>query len=165
VVTQDVAVFGPVRWCVRLGRVEGGARATLVAPDASAVDEIVLPVRLPSAPSNQAHVEHHLADPSRWHKIDLVRTQDPTVIGGWRYEAHLMVLTNPYVSPATEQARALTPSHRTAGGDLNVSNLTVASHDAGGDLQITRIERDHQARQAERARAKKARDRQRALDR
>jgi hypothetical protein len=129
------------------------------------VGEIVLPVRLPAAASNQAHVEHHLADSSRWHKIDLVRTQDPTVVGGWRYEAHLMVLTHPYVSPATQRARALTPSQRTAGGDLNVSNLTVASHGAGGDLKITRIERDHQARQAEQARAKKARDRQRALDR
>lgn len=129
------------------------------------VCEIVLPVRLPAAPSNQAHVEHHLADPSRWHKIDLVRTQDPTVEGGWRYEAHLMVLVHPYVSPGTEQARQQVPTKRTAGADLNVSNLTVASHDAGGDLRVTRIERDHEARQAEQVRAKKVRDRQRALDR
>lgn len=129
------------------------------------VGEIVVPVRLPSAPSNQAHLEHHLADPSRWHKIDLVRTQDPTVAGGWRYEAHLMVLTHPYVPPATEQARTKVPAGRNAGGDLNVSNLTVASHEAGGDLTVTHIERDHAARQVEQARAKKRRNRQRALDR
>src|SRR5262249_27916100 len=34
---------------------------------------LVLPVRLPTAPSNQPILEHHLGDPSRWHKIDLVR--------------------------------------------------------------------------------------------
>ena len=127
--------------------------------------ELVLPVRLPSAPSNQAHLEHHLADPSRWHKIDLVRTQDPTVTGGWRYEAHLMVLTRPYVSPATERARAQVPTGRSAGADLNVSNLTVASHASGADLTVTRIERDRAARQAEQARAKKRRARNKALDR
>ena len=67
---------------------------------------LVLPVRLPTAPSNQAHLEHHLADPSRWHKIDLVRHPDPHAPGGWRYEAHLMVLTTPYVSPRAAERRA-----------------------------------------------------------
>jgi hypothetical protein len=66
----------------------------------------VLPVRLPTAPSNQPILDHHLADPSRWHKIDLVRRRDPSSPGGWRYEAHLMVLTTPYVSPSTASRRA-----------------------------------------------------------
>jgi hypothetical protein len=34
---------------------------------------LVVPVRLPASPSNQPILDHHLADPSRWHKIDLVR--------------------------------------------------------------------------------------------
>src|SRR5687768_11462864 len=60
------------------------------------VGALVLPVRLPTAPSNQPILDHHLADPSRWHKLDLVRHRDPTAAGGWRYEAHLFVLTVPY---------------------------------------------------------------------
>lgn len=129
------------------------------------VGDIAVPVRLPSSPSSQSHVDHHLADPSRWHKIDLVRTQDPTIVGGWRYEAHLMVLTHPYVSPGTAAVRAQVPTSRSGGGDLNVSNFTVASHQDSQDLTVTRIERDHAARQAEKSRAKKARNRQKALDR
>ncbi|MBZ0237954.1 MAG: transposase, partial [Deltaproteobacteria bacterium] len=46
---------------------------------------LVLPVRLPTAPSNQPILDHHLADPSRWHKVDLVRRRDPQAAGGWRY--------------------------------------------------------------------------------
>lgn len=57
---------------------------------------LVLPVRLPTAPCNQPILDHHLGDPSRWHKVDLVRTRDPNAAGGWRYEAHLVVLTAPY---------------------------------------------------------------------
>lgn len=128
--------------------------------------DIVLPVRLPTAPSNQPHLDHHLTDPARWHKIDLVRTPDPTMAGGWRYEAHLMVLSTPYASPATVAARARVPAGRRAGADLNVSNLTVASHDGtGGDVRVTRIDRDHQQREGERRRRKKQRGRQKALDR
>ena len=50
------------------------------------IGTLVLPVRLPAAPSNQPILDHHLADPSRWHKIDLVRHRDPHAPGGWRYE-------------------------------------------------------------------------------
>lgn len=130
------------------------------------VGEVVLPVRLPAAPSNQAPLDHHLADPERWHKVDLVRTSDPTTPGGWRYEAHLMVLIAPYASPATETARAAVPTRRRAGADLNVANLTVASHDGtGGDVRVTRIDRDHAAREREARHRKKQRARQKALDR
>lgn len=58
---------------------------------------IVLPVRLPTAPSEQAHLDWYLGRPQLWHKIDLVRYRDPNRPGGWAYEAHLLCLTAPYV--------------------------------------------------------------------
>ena len=129
---------------------------------------VVLPVRLPSAPANQAALEHHLSDPERWHKIDLVRHRDPGAEGGWRYEAHLLVLTKPYVSPRTQDRRvraALDTAGRNAGIDVNVSNVTVASHENGSDLRITRVARDGGDRERAAKRAKAQRKRQRRLDR
>jgi hypothetical protein len=128
---------------------------------------LVLPVRLPAAPSNQPILDHHLADPAAWHKIDLVRNRDPKADGGWRYEAHLMVLTTPYVSASTVARRsdALQAANRVAGIDVNVSNVTVASHVHGDDLQITRIERDGGAKARAVRQARRARRRLRALDR
>lgn len=129
---------------------------------------LVLPVRLPTAPSNQACLEHHLADPSKWHKIDLVRRPDPHAVGGWRYEAHLMVLAAPYVSPAVADARAkvaLATADRQAGIDVNVSNMTVASHASGEDLRITRIVRDETQQRADHRRTRRQRRQQRALER
>ena len=73
------------------------------------VGELVLPVRLPTAPCNQAHLDHHLADPALWHKVDLVRQPEPNQPGGWRYEGHLLVLTAPYASPTTVTAREAVP--------------------------------------------------------
>jgi transposase len=131
--------------------------------------DLVMPVRLPAAPANQPTLDHHLADPDRWHRIDLVRHQDPNVVGGWRYEAHLSVLVEPYVAPAVAARRAgaaTDTAGRAAGIDVNVSNLTVASHDgAGGDLQITRIARDADERDRQRWRARRDRRRARRLDR
>ena len=72
--------------------------------------------------------------PDRWHKVDLVRTRAPHAPGGWRYEAHLMVLTAPYVSPSARARRAevaVAEADRVAGIDVNVSNLTIASQVAG----------------------------------
>jgi len=129
---------------------------------------LVLPVRLPTAPSNQAILDHHLADPSRWHKIDLVRRRDANAAGGWRYEAHLLVLTTPYVSPSTAARRAeaaMAAAHRTAGVDVNVSNITVASHEAGATLRITCIERDQTQKQRDRGRSRRERRRKRELER
>jgi hypothetical protein len=129
---------------------------------------LVLPVRLPTAPGNQPILEHHLADPSRWHKVDLVRRRDPNAEGGWGYEAHLMVLTTPYVSPGTAARRAtaaMATMDRVAGVDVNVSNITVASHAGGTDVRITRIEHDAPTKQRARRRARAERRRQRALDR
>ncbi|HET9988615.1 MAG TPA: hypothetical protein VFQ65_08840, partial [Kofleriaceae bacterium] len=129
---------------------------------------LVLPVRLPTAPSNQPILDHHLADPSRWHKVDLVRRRDPHAAGGWRYEAHLMVLTTPYVSPAVATGRANTAiatMDRTAGVDVNVSNVTVASHDLGRAMRVTRVERDTVQKAKDHKRSRRERRRQRELDR
>ncbi|HEU0033496.1 MAG TPA: hypothetical protein VFQ53_22850 [Kofleriaceae bacterium] len=129
---------------------------------------LVLPVRLPTAPCNQPMLDHHLGDPSRWHKIDLVRHRDPHVPGGWRYEAHLLVLTAPYVAPAAAVRRAsvaVAAMDRTAGIDVNVSNITIASHERGEAMRLTRVERDEPEQQRDRGRARRERRRQRALDR
>ncbi|HTM18914.1 MAG TPA: zinc ribbon domain-containing protein, partial [Kofleriaceae bacterium] len=129
---------------------------------------LVLPVRLPTAPCNQPILDHHLGDPSRWHKVDLVRTRDPHQPGGWRYEAHLMVLTAPYVSPRAVARRAraaIETCERAAGIDVNVSSIVVASHQRGDAMVVTRIERDATQKQRGRRRARQERIRQRALDR
>ena len=129
---------------------------------------LVLPVRLPAAPCNQPILDHHLADAAAWHKVDLVRRRDPNVAGGWRYEAHLMVLTQPYASAST-RARRVAAKHggagRTAGIDVNVSNVTVASHEAGDGLLVTRVERDGGAKRRAARQAHRERRRLRALDR
>ena len=132
------------------------------------IGTLVLPVRLPTSPSNQPILDHHLGDPARWHKIDLVRHRDPTVVGGWRYEAHLMVLTELYVAPAVQamrEAAALDTADRRGGIDVNVSNLTVASHEGGGDLRITQIAPTATEKQATQRRSRRQRRRQRRLDR
>ena len=129
---------------------------------------LVLPVRLPTAPSNQPILEHHLADPSRWHKVDVVRRQDPSAPGGWRYEAHLLVLITPYVSPSATARRAqvaVDAMERSAGIDVNVSNVTVASHERGRAIRVSRIARDTTQQQRDRSRRRRERRRQRALDR
>lgn len=132
------------------------------------IGPLTVPVRLPTAPSNQPILDHYLADPSRWHKIDLVRSRSPSAPGGWRYEAHLMVLVDPYVSPSARDRRArvvIEAMDRTAGIDVNVSNVTIASHVAGQAMRVTRIAKDDSARRADRRRAKREARRQRALDR
>ncbi len=133
-----------------------------------ATGTLALPVRLPSAPSNQPILDHYLSDPTRWHKIDLVRERDPGAPGGWRYEAHLMVLAPPYVSPSAARRRAtiaIAAADRRAGIDVNVSNITVASHDRGDDVCVTRIERDVTHQERDRGRARRERRRLRDLDR
>lgn len=127
--------------------------------------DLVLPVRLPTAPSQQAHLDHFLMDPSVWHKIDLVRYRDPQAVGGWSYEAHLLCLTEPYVSQSTKDRRARVAVGRRAGGDVNVSNITIASHTDGGNLRITTVERTADQKEREQARRVKERHRQKALDR
>ncbi|HEY5951695.1 MAG TPA: hypothetical protein VIV40_39645, partial [Kofleriaceae bacterium] len=132
------------------------------------IGTLVLPVRLPAAPSNQPILDHHLPDPSRWHKIDLVRYRDPTAAGRWRYEAHLLVLTTPYVAPAVQARRAeaaAASGDRRAGIDVNVSNVTVASHVDGSDLRVTRVLHDDSARRAMAKRAKRQQRKNRRIER
>ena len=104
-------------------------------------------------------------DPSVWHKIDLVRHRDPHVAGGWSYEAHLLCLVDPYVSQSTIDRRARVPVGRRAGGDVNVSNISVASHADGTDLRVMTVERTADQKEREQQRRVKERRRQKALDR
>ena len=95
---------------------------------ASGRGDLVLPVRIPQRPGQWARVEHFLANPGRWHKVDLVRRRKASAPGGWAYEAHLMILGPGYTAPAVrrmrEQAAAL---DRIGGVDGNVSNLSIVS--------------------------------------
>ncbi|MFD0584987.1 hypothetical protein [Dactylosporangium darangshiense] len=90
--------------------------------------DLVLPVRLPQGPARTPVLEHYLADPGCWHKIDLVRHRDPGALGGWRYEARLMILGPGYTSQSTAARRAAAAGLSRRGGvDVNVSNLAVVS--------------------------------------
>ncbi|MEV6929092.1 hypothetical protein AB0M46_32005 [Dactylosporangium sp. NPDC051485] len=130
--------------------------------------DLVIPVRLPQGPGRRPVLEHYLAYPDGWHKIDLVRHRDPGAAGGWRYEAHLMVLGPGYTSPAVTQRRqAAALLERRGGVDVNVSNLTVVSVPVGpdGGLAASRVARtgDHDAVLVEER--LRQRRRNRALDR
>ncbi|CAN5519526.1 hypothetical protein BH23ACT9_BH23ACT9_22990 [soil metagenome] len=130
--------------------------------------DLVLPVRLPTAASNRSHLDHYLGRPELWHQIDLVRYRDPNIDGGWAYEAHLLCLTKPYTSPSTiarRAASAVATAGRRAGGDVNVSNITIASHTDGIDLAVTTIVRTADEKRREQARRVTERRRQKALDR
>lgn len=129
--------------------------------------DLVLPVRLAQGAGQWPHLTHFLADPTIWHKIDLARVADRKAPGGWRYYAHLLVHQAGYQSPSTIARREQIPVGRRAGVDANVSNVAVASFRDGqpGRLLVEQIEcTPAQQKAAERA-ARKARARQKALDR
>ncbi|HUY60929.1 MAG TPA: transposase [Candidatus Dormibacteraeota bacterium] len=134
---------------------------------ASRAEELLLPVHLPQGAGSWAHTAHHLADPTAWHKVDLVRSRDPGAPGGWRDEAHLLVLKAPYRSPATERRRAQAAQlDRRVGVDVNVSNVTVVSFDrALTEARVTVVALDAGARAQRAAAHDRARQRARALDR
>jgi hypothetical protein len=129
--------------------------------------DLVLPVRLPQGAGRWAHLSHFLADPAVWHKIDLVRVRDRKAPGGWCYYAHLLVHQAGYQAQATRSYRAAIPTGRRAGVDANVSNLALASFPAGHPerLAIDQITCDAEQQKAAVRAAKRARERQRALDR
>ena len=128
--------------------------------------ELCLPVRLPSGAGRWERLEHFLSDPGCWHKLDLVRVQDHRAHGGWRYEAHLSVLKDGYVSEAEAARRAEIPLDRRAGVDVNVSNVTVSStHEDGGDYRSGRIDFTDEEKAAAKRAAKEHAKRQRKLDR
>jgi hypothetical protein len=129
--------------------------------------DVVLPVRLPQGAGQWAYLCHFLADPSVWHKIDLVRVRDRKAPGGWRYYAHLLTHQSGYQSSGTRARRAAIPTGRRAGLDANVSNLAVASfldeHPeqlVADQITCTTEQQDAAARAARNTRA-----RQKALDR
>ena len=128
--------------------------------------DVVLPARLPQGAGQWAHLCHFLADPAVWHKIDLVRVRDRKAPGGWRYYAHLLTHQPGYQSAGTRARRAQIPTGRRAGVDANVSNLALASFPDGhpGQLHVEQITCTQDQHNAARA-AKRARARQRALDR
>jgi hypothetical protein len=129
--------------------------------------DVVLPVRLPQGAGQFAHLSHFLADPHVWHKIDLVRVRDRKAPGGWRFYAHLLIHQAGYQAPASRSRRAEIPAGRRAGVDANVSNLALASFPGGHpeQLAIEQITCNAEQQQAAARAAKRARDRQRALDR
>ena len=134
--------------------------------------DLVMPVRLPQGAGQFPRLAAFLADPARWHKIDLVRARDRKAPGGWRYYAHLTVLGPGWASPATQAIRDVAPAGRLAGCDGNVSNIAIASIPAPAadssepdrlllsHLAVTPAQRD--AVKDERAAARR---RQRYLDR
>ncbi len=129
--------------------------------------DLVLPVRLSSGAGQWPRLTHFLADPNVWHKIDLVRVRDRKAPGGWRYYAHLLIHGHEYQSPSTIARREQIPAGRRAGVDVNVSNLSVASFPEGKPSHLDSEQlrcTDAQQRAADQA-ARKARGRQKALDR
>jgi hypothetical protein len=129
--------------------------------------DLVLPVRLAQGAGRWAHLCHFLADASVSHKIDLVRVADRKAPGGWRYYAHLLTHQGGYQAPSTRARRAEIPIDRRAGVDANVSNLALASFPGGHpeQLLVEQITCDAEQQKAAARAAKRARDRQRALDR
>lgn len=89
--------------------------------------ELQLPVRLPQGRGAWERLVHFLGQPETWHKIDLVRRQDSSQTGGWRYEMHLLVLAEGYSSPTNAGLLSQAPTGRVACVDVNVSNLSVVS--------------------------------------
>ena len=129
--------------------------------------DVVLPVRLPQGAGQWAHLCDFLADPAVWHKIDLVRVRDRKASGGWRYYAHLLTHQPGFQSAGTRARRAQIPTGRRAGVDANVSNLALASFPVGHPerLLVEQITCTQDQQEAAARAAKRARVRQRALDR
>ena len=98
--------------------------------------DLVLPVRLAQGAGQWTHLCHFLADPTVWHKIDLVRVRDRRAPGGWRFYAHLLVHQAGYEAPSTQARRTQIPTDRRAGVDANVSNLALASFPADRPEQL-----------------------------
>ncbi|WP_338683264.1 transposase [Streptomyces acidiscabies] len=139
-------------------------------PDSGRGD-LVLPVRIPQGAGQWARVEHFLADPSRWHKVDLVRRRKASAPGGWVYEAHVMILGPRYSSQAVQKMRQQAAAlDRVGGVDSNVSNLSVVSFPASLDPADSApqsseiVLTDEEKTRLEKG-AKKRRGRARALER
>jgi hypothetical protein len=139
-------------------------------PDGSTGD-LVLPVRVPQQPGQWKRVQHFLAAPDRWHKVDLVRRHRASAPNGWVYEAHLMVLGPGYTSPSVKVMRERSAAlDRIGGVDGNVSNLSVVSLPASlnpddGKPESTEVTITEHERARLELEARKNRGRARALER
>jgi hypothetical protein len=135
---------GPTKWSAYAGPLvmvfAGGPRSN--------EPELQLPVRLPQGRGVWDRVVHFLANSDLWHKIDLVRRPDSSQPGGWRYELHLLVLTEGYASPGNRVLLERVPTGRVACVDVNVSNLSVVSVASSDprDLRSTVVRADADAR-------------------
>ncbi|MER7826229.1 transposase [Streptomyces sp. NPDC096097] len=133
--------------------------------------ELVLPVRIPQGPGQEARARHFLEADARWHKVDLVRRRKAGAPGGWVYEAHLMMFGSGWSSPAVRQMRQQAAElDRIGGVDGNVSNLSAVSFPANLDPSAgTAVSSEIVLTDTERTRleleAKKRRGRARALER
>ncbi|MFD0575757.1 zinc ribbon domain-containing protein [Dactylosporangium darangshiense] len=131
--------------------------------------DLVLPIRLPQGMGQWARLQHFLADPNTWHKIDLVRVEDPRAPGGWRYYAHLMILGSGWASPSVRAQRLSAPQDRVGEVDGNVSNLAIVSMPTSpamlGGLAADQVLVTPQQRAAAEKAGLVARRRQKALDR
>ncbi len=134
---------------------------------ASSAGELVLPVRLPQGAGTWAHTAHHLAESALWHKVNLVRLRDLGAPGGWRYEAHLLVLKAPYISPSRARRRLEAARlDRRAGIDVNVSKVAVVSVDRElTEVRVSSIAVGQEERASRAAEQLRARRRARALER
>jgi len=165
VLAQPGRLVAPTRPASRLWADHDGALAVVFTGLPGG--DLVLPVRLAQGAGQWAHLRHFLADPTVWHKIDLVRIEDRKAPGGWRYYGHLLTHQAGYQSASTRTRRSQIPAGRRAGVDANVSNLALASFPANRPEQLVAdqiICTPEQQDAAARA-AKKTRARQRALDR
>ena len=130
--------------------------------------DLVMPVRLAQGSGQFGRLAHFLADPARWHKIDLCRVRDRRAPGGWRYQAHVTILGPGWIGPTTAGLRAGAPTGRIGGVDGNVSNIAVVSieRDTPQPTVLTsHVTATTAQRQTTVGEAKKSRDRMRALDR
>ena len=130
--------------------------------------DLVLPVRLPQGAGQWAHLAHFLADPSVWHKIDLVRVRDRKAPGGWRYYAHLLIHQAGYQSAGHPGASRRHPRPAGAPGWMRTCRTSSLASFPDGQPEQLVVEQiactDEQQEAAARA-AKRARARQKALDR
>jgi hypothetical protein len=165
VLAQPAHIAAPVRPATGSWADHSGALAVVFSGLPGG--DLVLPVRLPQGAGQWAHLCHFLAEPSVWHKIDLVRVRDRKAPGGRRYYAHLLTHQAGYQSPATRVRRAEIPTDRRAGVDANVSNLALASFPAGHpeQLLVNQISCTDEQQQAAARAGQRARARQRAMDR
>jgi hypothetical protein len=153
---------GPTRWSTYVGPL----MMVFAGGPQSNEPELQLPLRLAQGRGSWDRVAHFLGNPETWHKIDLVRRADTSAPGGWRYEMHLLVLNEGYVSPSNAELLDAAPMNRTACVDVNVSNLAVVSVDSSQhDPRSTMVARDASERdRLARAEARKRRG-QRRVDR